>query len=172
MSRDTNEIMGHAADNDGIEEYDNPLPDWWIGLFVVTIIGGVVYGIDYHFLSHRSQADSYVAEMAAAELVWPTPSGPTLAALTPENLAKGADLYKANCAACHLEDLSGKIGPNLKDGTWIHGGTQEEIQATVTNGVPAKGMITWGPILGPEKIGLVSAYVYAAGPKAGLHPSP
>ena len=33
MSRDTNRLMGHADEADGIEEYDNPLPDWWLGVF-------------------------------------------------------------------------------------------------------------------------------------------
>ena len=36
-------MMGHADDNDGIEEYDNPLPDWWVGLFLITIVYGIGY---------------------------------------------------------------------------------------------------------------------------------
>jgi cytochrome c oxidase cbb3-type subunit 3 len=55
--------------------------------------------------------------------------------------------------------MTGGIGPNLLDSTWIHGGTPAEIVKTITEGVPAKGMLTWGPILGPEKIGRVAAYV-------------
>ena len=62
MARDTNQIMGHGADNDGIEEYDNPLPDWWTGLFLVTIVGGIAYAVNYHFISHDSQAAYYDAE--------------------------------------------------------------------------------------------------------------
>lgn len=172
MSRDTNQIMGHAADNDGIEEYDNPLPDWWVGLFVLTIIGGVIYAVNYHFISHDSQKKYYEAEMAAAEAMWPTPKGAQVAALTPDILQEGSEIFQANCAACHGADMHGKIGPNLTDDAWIHGGTQEEIQTTITNGVPAKGMVTWGPILGPDKIQKVAAFVYNSGPKLGLHPAP
>jgi cytochrome c oxidase cbb3-type subunit 3 len=172
MARDTNQIMGHAADNDGIEEYDNPLPDWWVGLFLVTIVGGIGYGVNYHFISHDSQAAYYDAEMADAEKLWPTPKGTEVAELTPETVAAGQEIFKANCVACHGEDMHGKIGPNLTDEIWLHGGTQEEIQSTITTGVPAKGMITWGPILGPDKIKLVAAFVYASGPKLGVHLAP
>jgi cytochrome c oxidase cbb3-type subunit 3 len=169
MARDTNQIMGHGADNDGIEEYDNPLPDWWLGLFIVSIIFAVVYTVNYHFISHDSQAGYYADEMAAAEKMWPTPKQTEVAELTPENLEAGQQIFKTNCVACHGEDMHGKIGPNLTDGTWIHGGTQEEIQSTITTGVPSKGMVTWGPILGPEKIQLVAAFVYSSGPKLGVH---
>ena len=53
----------------------------------------------------------------------------------------------------------GGIGPNLLDTIWIHGGKPEEILHTITVGVPEKGMLTWGPILGPEKVAQVAAYV-------------
>jgi cytochrome c oxidase cbb3-type subunit 3 len=79
--------------------------------------------------------------------------------LSKENVEKGEVIYKANCTGCHGEQLEGKIGPSLVDSVWIHGGKPEEIVHTITAGVPAKGMITWGPILGPEKIGEVAAYV-------------
>jgi cytochrome c oxidase cbb3-type subunit III len=79
--------------------------------------------------------------------------------LTKDAEEKGEAIYKANCTGCHGEDMKGKIGPNLLDSTWIHGGKPEEIVHTITAGVPAKGMITWGPILGPEKISQVAAYV-------------
>ena len=72
---------------------------------------------------------------------------------------RGRAIYKANCVACHGAELHGGIGPNLVDSTWIHGDKPEEIVATITNGVPAKGMPTWGPILGNEKIGEVAAYI-------------
>ena len=78
---------------------------------------------------------------------------------TPAAIEAGEDVYKANCVACHGAELQGGIGPNLVDSTWIHGGKPDEIVATITNGVAAKGMPTWGPILGNEKIGEVAAYI-------------
>ncbi len=68
----------------------------------------------------------------------------------------GRQVFNANCIACHLQSLRGKsenplaIGPDLTDQIWIHGGHPTDVYRTVTEGVPAKGMPTWGPILGAE----------------------
>ena len=40
-----------------------------------------------------------------------------------------------------------------------HGGLPEQILATISDGVPTKGMPAWGSILGPEKTQAVAAYV-------------
>jgi cytochrome c oxidase cbb3-type subunit 3 len=71
----------------------------------------------------------------------------------------GALTFQTTCASCHMPDLSGKIGPNLKDNLWIHGGKPVEIVHTITTGVAAKGMPTWGPVLGPTKINEVAAFI-------------
>jgi len=155
-------VLGHADESDGIEEYDNPLPNWWLGLFYLTIIWAVVYGIHYHFVAGRSQPGALAAELAAAEVKWPRQAAAAAAtelAITPEAVAAGKEIFAANCVACHGADMHGGIGPNLVDTTWIHGGAPEQILATITNGVPDKGMLTWGPILGPEKVAQVAAYV-------------
>ena len=159
MARNTDQIMGHAADNDGIEEYDNPLPDWWLGLFFFTIVFGIGYAIDYHFIAQTSQQKLYLAEMEEAEKLWPTPEGGVEVVMSPEAIAAGKTLFADNCASCHGADLSGGIGPNLKDSEWIHGGEPADIVRTITEGVPSKGMLTWGPILGPQRIAQVAAFV-------------
>jgi cytochrome c oxidase cbb3-type subunit III len=153
------QVLGHGAESDGIEEYDNPLPDWWLGLFVGCIIWAFAYAAHYHLIAHRSQVKSLAAEMADARRRWPDAGRAATVVLSKENVEKGEAIYKANCTGCHGEHLEGKIGPSLVDSTWIHGGTPAEVVHTITAGVPAKGMITWGPILGPEKIGEVAAYV-------------
>ena len=174
MARETNEILGHGADADGIEEYDNPLPDWWLGLFLVSIVGGIAYAIDYHFISQRSQVGYFEAEMAAAEARWPTPDGPVAFATSPELVATGEQVYTQTCASCHNAALTGGIGPNLVDDTWIHGGEPSAIVNTVTNGVKEKGMPAWGAVLGPQKVQAVVAYVVSkrgSGPPAPVDPS-
>jgi cytochrome c oxidase cbb3-type subunit 3 len=79
------------------------------------------------------------------------------------HIAAGKAVFAANCVSCHGEKAEGKIGPSLTDTTWIHGGKVDEIQMLVFNGVAAKGMIAWGPILGPEKVADVTAYVHSLG---------
>jgi len=160
-------IMGHADENDGIEEYDNPLPDWWLGMFFFTIVWGIGYAVDYHFLNDRSQAASYDAEIVAAKERWPEATTAASVDLSPEAVEAGKAVFAQNCVGCHGATLEGGIGPSLVDTTWIHGGTLPEIQTTISKGVPEKGMLTWGPILGPEKVAQVAAFVYQSGPKEG-----
>ena len=71
MSKDTNRLLGHTDEADGIDEYDNPLPDWWVGLFWLTIIWGIGYGIHYHFIADRSAEKALAAEIAMAEERFP-----------------------------------------------------------------------------------------------------
>lgn len=155
-------VLGHAAEADGIEEYDNRMPNWWLGLFYATIVWAVAYGVHYHFIAHRSQVKQLAAEMAAADRRWPqqaAAAADTTLTMTHEAVEAGEAIFKANCVSCHGDDMRGKIGPNLLDTVWIHGGRPQDILHTITAGVPDKGMITWGPILGPEKVAQVAAYV-------------
>lgn len=159
--------MGHADEADGIEEYDNPLPDWWLGLFWFCIIWAVGYGVHYHFIAHRSQESAYEMEMAVAAVMWPVEAaGIVEFALTPEAIQAGEEIYAANCYMCHSEDMSGGIGPSFLDDEWIHGGTPEDVIRTITEGVPEKGMLTWGPILGAEKVNQAAAYILAKNAEA------
>jgi cytochrome c oxidase cbb3-type subunit 3 len=81
----------------------------------------------------------------------------------PADPEAGKAIFTQNCVACHGADLKGGVGPDLTDAVWIHGGTLANITNVITVGVPEKGMLTWGPILGAEKISQVAAYVHAAG---------
>lgn len=160
MSKDTNRVLGHADEADGIEEYDNPLPDWWLGLLWLTIVWAAGYGIWYHFVGDRSQENYLAAEMQAAELRWPEQAMAEVSfAITPEAVAAGEEIYTQNCLMCHGGELEGGIGVALNDDEWIHGGEPEDVIRIITEGVPEKGMLTWGPILGPEKVNQVAAYV-------------
>lgn len=157
------QVLGHSAEADGIEEYDNPLPTWWLGLFYFTIGWGIVYGVHYHFIGGRSQAGEYEAEAKAfAEMYKPDPAKAAAIAANADPAA-GKAVFEQNCVACHGADAHGGVGPNLTDADWIHGGTLPEITNTVTNGVTEKGMLAWGPILGPEKVAQVAAYVHSLG---------
>ena len=162
-------VLGHSDEYDGIEEYDNALPAWWLGLFYGCVIWGVCYLSWYHFIAHRSQAADYDAEVAAAEVRWPQPKveGVDLSAAA---VAEGEKLYMTNCIACHGVDMKGGIGANLMDSTWIHGGEAEQIRTTINEGVGTKGMPAWGKVFGPQKVAQLAAFVYTksqAAPKDG-----
>ncbi len=154
-------VLGHEDEADGIQEYDNPLPDWWLGLFWATIIFAIAYGVHYHFIADRSPEKALAQELADAQERWPEPDagGEQGLVLTVEAAAAGQQVYQTNCVACHLADMTGSIGPNLLDDEWIHGSSAEDILNTVTNGVPAKGMLAWGPIIGAEQVNQVTAYL-------------
>jgi cytochrome c oxidase cbb3-type subunit III len=153
------QILGHGADADGIEEYDNPLPDWWLGLFWFTIIWAVAYTLHYHVIADRSQEKALAAELAAAEARWPSVAGGGEFVVTAELAEAGRGVYQTNCIACHGASLEGGIGPRLNDGEWLHGGAPEQVLHVVTDGVPARGMPGWGPILGADRVRQVTAYI-------------
>jgi cytochrome c oxidase cbb3-type subunit 3 len=158
--------LGHAHESDGIEEYDNALPAWWLGLFFVCVVWAAMYTVHYHVSSGRSQTGEYVAEMQSAAVRWKRPE-PVAALAADPRIEAGKKIFASNCAGCHAADGGGGVGPNLRDATWIHGGTLADITRTITEGVPAKGMITWGPILGTDAVAQVAAYVHALGGGVG-----
>lgn len=154
---------------DGIEEYDNQLPNWWLWTLFGAIAFGVVYWLGYqtfHVLDGpRAAYEKEVAVQRAAEIERMKSAGPVTAELLTamsrdqKTLDTGKAVFTANCVACHRADAGGNIGPNLTDKFWLHGGKPEQVYKTVTEGVPAKGMISWGPILGAEKVQAATAYV-------------
>jgi cytochrome c oxidase cbb3-type subunit III len=160
-SSNVDRILGHGHEADGIEEYDNKLPTWWLGLFYACIVWGIGYAVHYHFVGLRSQAGEHEAELVAAAERWPVKE--VVAVAAGGDTSAGKEVFATNCVGCHGPTAQGGIGPNLTDSTWIHGGKLQEIQATISNGVPPKGMLAWGPILGPEKVGQVAAYVHSLG---------
>lgn len=160
------QILDHNYD--GIEEYDNPMPGWWVWLFIGTVVwsgvyvGGIWLGyIDsYDEALAASQAEIKQLRLATEEAA-PEVTQDTLAAAVddPALLQAGEGAYKTNCASCHGQQGEGLIGPNLTDDYWLHGGALTEIYATVETGVTAKGMPAWEGILTPEELIGVTAYI-------------
>jgi len=155
----------HTYDDD-IHEQDNRLPLWW----QYTLYGAVVFAVFYWLGEHRigawlSQRDHYDQEMIAVRLEEAKKSGKmtpeTLVAMShaPQSVDAGRQIFTSTCVQCHRADGGGNIGPNLTDAYWIHGSKPENIYSTVHDGVPSKGMPTWAPQLGEEKVAQVVAYV-------------
>ncbi|MFM1765245.1 MAG: Cbb3-type cytochrome c oxidase subunit CcoP [Pseudomonadota bacterium] len=137
---------GHVWDGD-LREMNNPLPRWWVGLFLITIVFALGYLALYPGLGNSagqlgwSSAGQYEAEVAKAnqELapLYAKFSGmpPEEVAKDPQAMAIGDRLFMNNCAQCHGSDARGTKGfPNLSDSDWLYGGTHDKIKETLVNG--------------------------------------
>ncbi len=137
---------GHVWDED-LREMNNPLPLWWVGLFVITIVFALGYLYAYPGLGtfkgslDWSTESEYKAELdkARAELdplyARFTAMTPEAAAADPQAMAIGERLFMNNCAQCHGSDARGSKGfPNLTDGDWLYGGATDRIKETITHG--------------------------------------
>lgn len=150
------ETTGHSWD--GIEEYNNPLPRWWVWVFYATIIWGIGYSVAYPawplikeatpgLLGASTRADVAV-EIAAVDAANAAIKDKLIAAdLTaigadPELAGfaerAGAAVFRTNCTTCHGSGAAGFEGkgyPNLLDDDWLWGGTMEDIHLTITHGI-------------------------------------
>jgi cytochrome c oxidase cbb3-type subunit 3 len=165
-AQEKDRLMDHSYD--GIQEYDNPLPRWWVTIFWATIIFSLLYAANVPGIgSGKGRIAAYEADMAKAralQAVREPQTGLTaeqLAALAADAgvVANGRQLFAQNCAACHRADGGGLIGPNLTDDFWIHGATAVEIHHTIDEGVLAKGMPPWGKVLQQPQIDALTAFV-------------
>lgn len=155
---------------DGIEEYDNPLPGWWMGIFALTVIWAGVYyvGISLDLLpTYGVDLKREQQELAEVRFEYErsrprlkvTPTLLAEAAADPIKAAEGQKVYQSNCASCHGDQGQGLIGPNLTDKFWMHGGDAVSIYNTIDKGVAANGMPPWGSILLPRQMVDVTAYL-------------
>lgn len=109
----------------------------------------------------QAMYDAAQAEKAAEKARVAAEYAVLIAARDQTFLIAGENVYQQSCAACHGKKLTGGIGPDLTDDTWIHGGSFEQISATVRSGVPQKGCPTLGPVLGEEKVAQVAGFIFA-----------
>jgi cytochrome c oxidase cbb3-type subunit 3 len=153
---------------DGIREYDNPMPRWWLYIFYATIAYSVLYFLNVPGIGvGQGRIANYEREIAEARArhgdATAAASGvgeaDVRAALDdPARLEAGRTTFVSQCAACHKPDGGGSIGPNLTDAYWIHGHRIEDMVTVVANGVLDKGMPAWSTVLRPEQIAAVVAY--------------
>jgi len=140
------ELHGHVWDGD-LAEYNNPLPRWWMWLFYITVVFGVIYLTLYPGLGSYagvfgwSSRSEHETETKLAE----TRYGPifnkfaqqdlALVAKDPEARAIGQRLFLTYCAQCHGSDAGGGPGfPNLRDKDWLYGGEPDAIKASIMEG--------------------------------------
>ncbi|MDA3928248.1 MAG: c-type cytochrome [Prolixibacteraceae bacterium] len=165
----TNDKFVPDHEFDGIRELNNNPPSWLNILFVITLIFGYAYLVNYHwFKAGDLQEEAYAKEIAKYTIIEEEDveqvaenALPIVYPLTDETrLADGAKIFANNCAVCHLAEGQGLVGPNLTDDYWIHGGSYDEVKTLIMNGVIAKGMIAWKTQLSKKKIDNVASYIF------------
>jgi cytochrome c oxidase cbb3-type subunit III len=74
-------------------------------------------------------------------------------------VTEGAVLFRQECVFCHgVSARGGMRGPDLTTGAWNHGGSDEELAATITGGVPGTAMPAHTRLTS-EEIGQIVAYL-------------
>jgi cytochrome c oxidase cbb3-type subunit 3 len=154
--QDKNEVETTGHSWDGIEEYNNPLPRWWLWTFYLCIVWAIGYSIAYPawplvkgatagLLGYSTRAEvakemqtfdemnaTVNAELAAANVADILPNTP----LGDYASNAGAAVFRANCSQCHGSGAAGNVGyPNLLDNDWLWGGSVDEIAYTIQHGV-------------------------------------
>lgn len=157
---------------DGIQEYDQRLPRWWLVILFGVMLFSIIYWVVMDNHSYVGGEDETLeAKLQAIEtirlansidvtndaLFWDMRNNPAF-------VSAGQATFEANCVACHGKELQGGIGFNLVDEEWVHGGLPSEIYHTIDAGVPEKGMQAWGPLLGQKRIAEVVAYILSKNP--------
>lgn len=172
MGDEKDQLTDHNYD--GILEYDNPLPNWWLLTFMGTIIFAFLYWLHYEIAGGPTLSQQLEAAMHEIETIQAHAPRTKLSEQQLLEKIKGADLnggaaiFQSRCQACHGDHLQGVIGPNLTDEFWIHGqGTAADIGSVIHQGVTEKGMPAWDGLLSEDEIINVTALILS---KQNSHP--
>ncbi|MEX8517845.1 MAG: cytochrome-c oxidase, cbb3-type subunit III [Leptothrix sp. (in: b-proteobacteria)] len=163
---------GHVWD-ETLQELNNPLPRWWMGLFVITVAFAVIYLALYPGLGSNAgtlkwsskgqlEAEQAKAKEAMAPVYAKFVNMPVEAlAADAQAMGIGERLFANNCAGCHGSDARGSKGfPNLTDNDWLGGdGSLAYIEKTVTNGRQGMMPVMAGAVGSPEDVKNVANYV-------------
>lgn len=166
------ETTGHVWDDD-LSELNQPMPFWWLGLFIITIVFGIMYLLaypglgNYHGLFNWSQERQHQTQVNNAEHRFERANA-ALGELSIPELAKnetavdiGRKVYQTWCTGCHGSDARGAKGyPNLADNDWLYGGQPEQIMTTIANG-RSGFMPAWQAVMGTEGVDAVVDYLRA-----------
>ncbi len=160
---------GHVYD--GIEEYDNPLPAWWYWGFILSIVFALAYLAYYPGLGNFKGLGGWtqIGQLEEEQKRADEKYGPIFAKYreipvseltgVPAAMKMGRRIFVNNCSVCHGATGTGAFGfPNLTDGEWMWGSTDEDIVTTISQGRTA-AMLAWGDILGDSGVTEVAEYV-------------
>lgn len=142
-------LEGHDAD--GILEFDNDMPLWWLIGFIFTVVFAFGYIVQYHMAEGPTSKQEYEQEVAAFNKSKEPAGAQQQVVYTPltdaTSLEAGKTIFTGatnTCFTCHRNDLGGIVGPNLTDEFWMHGGDLAAIMKSIKTGYPDKGMQPFG----------------------------
>jgi cytochrome c oxidase cbb3-type subunit 3 len=166
----TTDTTGHVWDGD-LREYNNPLPRWWLWLFVLSVLFAVVYvalypglgnfrgALGWSQVKQWEQMQAQQEKQAQAILGRFAGRDPLELAADPAAIAIGRNLFANHCAACHGSDARGATGfPNLADADWLWGGDAETVRTSIAQGRMGI-MAPWQEVLGDAGVRDTTAYV-------------
>lgn len=173
------DVVLREHEYDGIQEYDQKLPNWWLFTFYIAIAWFIVAWLVYYQLPFHAPTDherlsgelAYIEQKKKEELdrMMAKIDDDALFEMSRElnHVNSGQAIFETKCAACHGVDLSATLnginlpGVPLNDEEWLYGGKPLEIMNIVTNGSPdiTKGMVAWKGQLAPTEIAQVVAYI-------------
>ncbi len=166
VEREADVMLDH--DYDGIRELDNALPPWWKYGFYFTVVVGLIYLFNFHVMGlGKNPTEEYNAEMEAARIQKERYEATNKDKIDENNvpmadasgIKAGQQLFETNCAACHLKDGGGNVGPNLTDDYWLHKGSLNDIYHTIKVGYPDKGMQSWASQFTPKQISYLASFI-------------
>lgn len=183
------EVVLREHEYDGIQEFDQKLPNWWLVIFIAALIFFLGYWIAYYQLGWMKSDEAKIqAAMSRIEAAQKKALDEMLAKLNdealvnewatdPARVASGREIYLINCTACHGQDLAAKIdvgggqfvnlpGLPLTDGEWKYGAKPMDIFRLINNGTPPESpghnnakMEAWGLKLPPVQIAELTAFI-------------
>lgn len=156
---------------DGIEELDTPMPRWWLWMFILSVIFGLIYFVLYPGIGSYegtygwTQAQQHKEQMAAVEsqeaAFFDRLGNQSIHELSSDSqaMATAGRLFANHCSTCHGADARGAVGfPNLADDDWLYGSSPEQIQHSIRQGRNGV-MPPFGAALGDKGVYQLSHYV-------------
>lgn len=193
FARKKGEVILREHEYDGIQEFDQKLPNWWLFTFYFAIAWFVIYWVlYYHTDTYKTDQQKITAAMQQIETDKEEALNAALAtiddatlindwATNPAKVAAGEATFTTNCVACHGADLSAVIvagdvtvplpGLPLNDGEWKYGSKPLDIFKLINDGTPPESaghngarMQAWGQMLTPQQIAELTAFLIAKNP--------